>query len=577
MTTEQSFDLASQHHRAGRLREAEALYRQVLAQKPDHAQALHMLGMLAAQVGQTDAAIELMRRSVAINPGWAEGHFNLGNILWQSGRTAEAVTILRQASQLAPNSSAAQNSLGLALASSEQWDQAIHAYQRAIALRPDFVIPMINLGAALRTVGRVEQSVAILRRAAEINPDSSAADDLLLTLHYLPHVDATQILGEHRKWGQRLEQSVAPVTPRRDDDRGPNRRLRVGYVSADFVAHPAGRFLLPLLENHDRSALEIFCYANVVRPDFMTARFQMLASAWRDIATLTDQQAAEQVRADQIDVLIDLSLHTAGNRLGVFARKPAPIQVTWLGYAGTTGLTQIDYRLSDPYLDPPGSEGVYVERTLRLPSCFWCYQPPQFPAEVGLLPALSRGHVTFASFNNFTKVNGEVIQLWGQILTAVPESRLLIHAHLGSHRDLVRQKLALSGVESSRIEFFGFLPTDQFLRLHQQVDIALDPFPFTGGITTCDSLWMGVPVVSLAGRTAVGRSGLSILSNAGLAELAARTTEDYVKTAIDLAGNLPGLGELRRMLRSKVAQSSLTDAKRFAADMESAFRTMFTT
>ncbi|HSZ55891.1 MAG TPA: tetratricopeptide repeat protein [Tepidisphaeraceae bacterium] len=577
MTIQQTFDLASQHHRSGRLQEAEALYRQVLAEQPNHAQSLHMLGMLAAQVGQPNAAIDLMRRSLALNPSWAEGHFNLGNVLWQAGRVGEAVVTLQQASQLAPNSSAAQNSLGLALAAAGQWDAAIDAYQRATALRPDSVVSMINLAAALRTVGRAQEAVEVLRRAQSIAPDSTAADDLLLTLHYLPGITGRQLLDEHRRWGQKLEKSVRPLAQLPHRDPALPRRLRIGYVSQDLVAHPAGRFLLPLLENHDRSAVEIFCYSNVIRPDFMTARFQTLAGTWRDIAKLSDEQAADQVRADQIDILVDLSLHTAGNRLGIFARKPAPIQATWLGYPGTTGLTRIDYRLTDPYLDPADQEENYVERTMRLPHCFWCYQPPQIPVEVNPLPALSRGFVTFASFNNFTKVNTDVLQLWARIMAAVPNSRLLLHTHPGSHQNAVRETLALGGVDAARIEFFGFLPTDQFLRLHQQADIALDPFPFNGGMTTCDSLWMGIPVVSLAGRTAVGRSGLSILSNAGLPELVAQTQEQYARIAIALTVDLPKLSQMRTTLRSRLVQSALTDAKRSASDMESAFRMMIGT
>jgi predicted O-linked N-acetylglucosamine transferase (SPINDLY family) len=399
----------------------------------------------------------------------------------------------------------------------------------------------------------------------------------LLTLHYLPGVDARQLLDEHQRWGESSEKSIAPPAAPAAPQPRVDRRLRIGYLSQDFVAHPAGRFLLPLLEKHDRSAVEIFCYSNVVRPDFMTERFRTLANTWRDISGLKDQQAAELARSDRVDILVDLSLHTAGNRLGVFARKPAPVQATWLAYAGTSGLSRIDYRLSDPYLDPPGTEQNYVERTLRLPRCFWCYKPPAIPVDVSPLPAKQAGHITFASFNNFTKVNAEVIQVWSQILTAVPDSRLMIHAHPGSHREALLGQFAISGIDASRIEFFGFLPTDEFLRLHHRADIALDPFPFNGGMTTCDSLWMGVPVVSLAGPTAVGRSGLSILSNAGLPELVAQTPQKYVEIVVALARDQSRLAELRATLRERLARSELTNATRFASDMESAFRQMWRT
>ena len=571
---EQVFEQASQHHRAGRLREAESLYREILAQQPEHAGALHGLGMLAQHAGQIAAAIDLLRRAVAIEPSWAEAYFNLGNVLFHSGNAAEAVKALRRAAELAPNSAAAYNSLGAASALAGDFDSAITAYRRALELCPDLSAIYLNLGHALGATGRAEEAMEAFRRGAA-GGDAHAAENVLLTMHYVPGIHPAQILEEHRRWGENFVRSIGAVVQAHANDRSPDRRLRIGYVSADFNAHPAGRFLLPLLENHDQTNVEAFCYSNVSKPDFMTERFRSLKHVWRDISSLSDNQATQLIQQDKIDILLDLSLHSDGNRLGIFARKPAPIQATWLGYASTTGISTIDYRLSDPYLDPAGTDGNYVEKTWRLPRCFWCYQPPQIPAEITPLPAQSRGTVTFASFNNFMKVSPPALRLWSRILPSIPGSRMIVHAPVGSHRQRVTEIFSAAGVEPSRLEFFEFLPTDQFLRLHQQVDIALDPFPFNGGTTTCDALWMGVPVVSLRGATAVGRAGASILSNVGIAELIAEYEDQYFSIATGLARDLTKLAARRSALRHKMLASPLADARRFASDMETAYRQMW--
>jgi predicted O-linked N-acetylglucosamine transferase (SPINDLY family) len=360
------------------------------------------------------------------------------------------------------------------------------------------------------------------------------------------------------------------------NDRSPQRRLRIGYVSPDFRFHPVGRFLLPLLETHDRGNFEIFCYASVDVPDALTDRCRAYTDAWRDVRDLSDEQLAQVVRRDRIDVLVDLTMHMAQNRLLLFARKPAPVQVTYLAYCGTTGLETMDYRLTDPHLDPPGGdERFYSERSVRLPETYWCYRPTIETPPVNPLPALAAGHVRFGSLNNFCKATPPTLAAWGRLLQAVPVSRLLLSARAGSHRDRVRGLLGEQGVASERVDFVDIQPVAEYFALYQQIDVALDPFPYGGGTTSCDALWMGVPVVSLAGQTAVGRGGLSILTNVGLPDLAARDAGHYVQVAAELAQDLPRLSDLRATLRERMRNSPLMDAPRFARSVEAAYREMW--
>jgi predicted O-linked N-acetylglucosamine transferase (SPINDLY family) len=366
------------------------------------------------------------------------------------------------------------------------------------------------------------------------------------------------------------------LIPSHPNDRSPDRRLRIGYVSPDFSRHPVGRFLLPLLESHDHARFEIFCYASVRAPDAVTDACRAAADTWRDVVGQSDEQVAAIVCRDRIDILVDLTMHMAGNRLLLFARKPAPVQVSYLAYCGATGLTTIDYRLTDPYLDPPGGEQRSGgEQPIRLPETYWCYRSTVLAPPVGPLPALRSGHVTFGCLNNFAKVSGPTLVAWSRLLQTLPESRLLLHARPGSHCDRVRDLVARQGVRPERLGFVDRLAAAEYFRVYGQIDVALDPFPFGGGTTTCDALWMGVPVVSLAGATAVGRSGLSILSNLGRAEWVARDGEQYLRIAVDLAQDLPSLEELRGTLRAQMQASPLMDVPRFARNVEAAYRMMW--
>jgi len=644
MTLDEAYRLAVQQHQSGRLREAESQYRQLLAQQPAHADALHMLGLLAFQTGHLAEAERLIREAIRLNPSAAAYHTDLGAVLATGGDIPAAAEAFRQATMLQPTLAEAHDNLASALQRLGQIDPAIASFERALSLRPGSSPFMrhladalqlagkyqesaevyrkllkisaadpedhFNLGNALRGLGQTDEAIALYQKAVELKPDFGAAhnnlanllqlagqidraiahyrdslrlasasavwSNLIFALHLHPADDPNLIRQELDHWNEAFARPLAPVHPRYETDADPNRRLRVGYVSPHMGEHAVGRYLLPLLANHDKAAFEIFCYSDLARPDAITEQLRSHVDQWRDTNGIADEQLAEQIRRDRIDILVDLTMHMEGNRMLMFARKPAPVQVTWLGYPGSTGLRTMDYRLTDPYLDPVGmDESVYSEKTLRLPDSYWCYQPSGDEPEPNDLPALKNGFVTFGCLNHFPKINSLVLGQWARVLLAVPNSRLLILAPPGHARQRVLRELAQLGIKRGRVRFADRQPRLDYFRLYHQIDIGLDTFPYAGHTTSLDSLWMGVPVVTRTGNTAVSRGGASILSNAGLAELIARTSDEYVSIARRLASDLPKLAQLRSTLRKRMQASPLTHAAQFARDMEAAYRFMW--
>jgi predicted O-linked N-acetylglucosamine transferase (SPINDLY family) len=410
-----------------------------------------------------------------------------------------------------------------------------------------------------------------------MEPDfAEAHSNLIYTQMFAPDSTAQTIYDAHRRWNMCHAAPLAKCIQSHLNDPDPDRPLRVGYASPDFRSHPVGRFLLPLLQAHDRQSVRIYCYAWVPVPDALTEQCHAQADVWRNVLGTSDEQFAALIRQDQIDILVDLTMHMADNRLLVFARKPAPVQVTYLAYCGTTGLSAMDYRLTDIYMDPPGqADEFYTERSVRLPESYWCYQSvPQAPSVNGL-PVAKTGHITFGCLNNFCKVTLPALATWCEVMRAVPRSKLVLHAHPGRHRQRIADFFLQQQIAPDRVMFVKQLPMVDYFALYHQIDMALDPFPYCGGTTTCDALWMGVPVVSLAGQTAVGRGGLSILSIVGLPELAARDVGHYVRIAVDLANDPDRLQALRSSLRERVRTSPLMDAPRFARNIEIAYRDMW--
>jgi predicted O-linked N-acetylglucosamine transferase (SPINDLY family) len=542
-TIPEALAVAVQHHQAGRFEAAEQIYRQILRIEPNQPDAIHLLGVMAHQVGKLELAIEYIGRAIALNGTEGIFHCNLGAVFRAQGKL----------------------------------DAAIACVRRALELQPDLAEAHSNLGDTLKDQGKLDEAIACYRRALELNPELiDAHSNLLYALNFCAGCDARAIYEDHRRWNQRFAEPLAELIQPHSNERSADRRLRIGYVSPDFREHSVGRFLLPLLESHGHERFEIYCYASVRIPDATTDRCRAHADVWRNVLGFSDDQLASVICHDRIDILVDLTMHLANNRLLVFARKPAPVQVTYLAYAGTTGLSTMDYRLTDPYLDPPGQyEPVYCEGSIRLPETYWCYRPVVPTPAVNALPALQTGHITFGCLNNFCKVTEPTLTAWGELLRAIPDSTLLLHALSGAHRVGVRDIFSQHGISPERLVFADWAPMAEYLQLYHRIDVALDPFPYCGGTTTCDAIWMGVPVVSLAGQTAVGRGGLSILSNLGLADFVAYDSEQYVRIALDLANDLARLSRLRATLRDRMQDSPLMDARRFARNVEAAYRAMW--
>jgi protein O-GlcNAc transferase len=569
----------------GRIDDAIAAYRRAIALRPNFPEAHNNLGNSLTGKGQLDEAIAAYRQAIALNPNFPEFHGNLGNALKEKGQLDEAAAACQRAIALRPGYAKAHNNLGNVLRIKGQLDEAIAAYRQAIALSPNLPSVRVNLGNALLDLGQLDGAIAAYRQAIVLSPNSpEAPSDLIYTLYFHPGYDAEAIAEEHRRWNRQHAEPLRTSIQIHSNDRRPDRRLRLGYVSADFCNTACAYFLDPLLKHHDPRQVELFCYAHVLRPDARTLQFQRYAAAWRNIAGISDEQVAGQIREDRIDILVDLKLHAPENRLLVFARKPAPVQVTWLGYPGSTGLTTIDYRLSDPFLDPPAvspaeppgmDESVYSEHTIRLPDTFWCYDPLTTEPAVNALPAPQRGHITFGCLNNFCKVNDGVLALWAKVLRQVENSRLLLLAPLGDPQAHALDRFRQEGIDPARIEFVPRQPREKYLETYHRIDLGLDTFPYNGHTTSLDSFWMGVPVVTLVGNRAVARAGLCLLSNLGLAELASRTPERFVHIAAELARDLPRLAQLRSTLRRRMEQSPLMDAPRFARNIEDAYRKMW--
>jgi protein O-GlcNAc transferase len=548
------------------------------AMEPDSAEALVEAGNRSASRGALEEAAEQYRQALELRPHSAAVHGNLGSMLRRLGDLAGAIECYQRALAIDPRAAQAHNNLGNVLLQMGRPDEAIGCYEAAIAIRGDFAEAYNNLGKAHDDRGEIDQAIACYRQALSLEPGSARIhSNLVYALHFHPGSTRASLYVEHRRWNQQHGLPLPSGWRPHDNDRSPHRPLRVGYLSPDFSLHAVGRFLLPLLRGHDRARVTSICYASQSHQDAFTLRLREQAQLWRNVLSLDDEQLAEQIRADRVDILVDLSMHMAGNRLGVFARRPAPVQVTYLAYCSTTGLDAMDYRLTHRHLDPLASQRrLYSERSIQLESSYWCYEPGVTTPAVSELPARRRGgQITFGCLNSFCKVSRETLCLWRRLLSTVPRSRLLLHCHAGARRQEVRNYLGAGGVAPQRVEFADFMPLECYFKQYHEIDIALDPFPSGGGTTTCDALWMGVPVVSLTGATAVSRSGRALLSALRLPELAVTTPARYLAAAIKLAGNLARLAQLRRSLRERMRGSLLTNERHFAHDVESAYQQMW--
>ncbi|MGC4072505.1 MAG: tetratricopeptide repeat protein [Nibricoccus sp.] len=574
-TLQETFDQAVRLHRSGQQAAAIPLYQEVIHSAPTVAEVHHQLGNALKTLLRYDEAITPLTEAARLAPNDAVVRLNLGVTLLELQRHAEAETQFRHALAIEPGRPEAHNILGNALFSQGKLAEATVCFREALRLRADYAPAHDNLGRVARAQGRIEDSVAHYRAALALQPKPGTHSNLLLALNYLDGVSPQEIFSEHRRWAERYAEPLTAASVTSVQNVQDGRRVRVGYISPDFSNHAVAYFFEPVLAAHDRSRFEIFCYSNVPKPDAVTERLRGLAEHWRDIAPLSDEQAAALVRNDQLDLLVDLSGHTARNRLLVFARRAAPRQLTWIGYPNTTGLSAMDFRLTDAVSDPAGSaDSLHSEKLVRLPGPFSVYQPPAEAPEVGVLPSL-KGPLTFGCFNNFAKVTPAMIALWSRLLAAVPEARLFLKSRGLDDPDTaarIRDSFQGHGVDAGRILLDGReLSVPAHLALYHQVDVALDTFPYNGTTTTCEALWMGVPVITLAGETHVTRVGASLLTHLGKTEWIADTPEGYLAKARELAGDRNSLEKCRSGLREEFRQSPLHDASGFTRTLERTF------
>lgn len=598
----------------GRPDRAISYYQKAIRLQPNHVEAIYKLGNAYQAQARLDEAIGCYQRTIQMVPDSIAAHFNLGNALLRRGRLAEAVACYRNAIRLGPDTVEAYCNMATAFKELGEMNQAIAGYQKALSLRPGYIDAFNNLGNVYHLTGRLNESVRCYQKAMALVPENAEAhnnlgsvlkdrgdirdsmgcyrkalsikpdyveahSNLLFAMQYDPDVNNQEIFAESQSWWRQHGAVHAGRFVHRNDP-DPSRRIRVGYVSPDFREHSVCYFFLPLLEEHHSDAVETFCYADVKRPDAMTTRIKGLTDHWRSIVGLSDEDVARKVYEDRIDILVDLAGHTANNRLLVFARKPAPVQVTWLGYPNTTGMPVMDYRITDDVVDPVGAaDPYYTERLTRLSQGFLCYAPPEEASDISSLPALREGRVTFGSFNNLPKMNKRVVKVWSKILSMVPGSSLLLKSKPLMDEGVRRRYLkmfSMWGISAERIVFEGYTQTTrEHLSLYNRVDIGLDPFPYNGTTTTCEALWMGVPVVTLMGNRHSSRVGASILSRVGLQELICGTEADYVNRAVALAADLERLKTLRTQMRERLTGSPLCDAASFAGMVEDSYQTMW--
>jgi predicted O-linked N-acetylglucosamine transferase (SPINDLY family) len=606
------FSKAHSFRTAGDLEKAISILHEIVRRDPSNAEALSNIGLLLYEKNNYDSAIEAYQASIRINPNLAEVQCNLGTALLSKGALNEAANAFNAALNLKkdflvaliglgsvkqasgdfesarryyvealhnrPDDAVAHFRLGMIMREWDRLDMAAICFRNAIRFKPDFGQAYMGLGETLQASGLIEESEVCFRKTIELDPGNNLAwSNLLLSMNYNPAYNPAQLLEAHKRWGDGLiaqSENCPSLSVQLKSD--PDRILRIGYVSADFCQHPAASFLEPVLRNHDPTGFKIYCYSQGSKTDSITAVFKTLADEWRDIRTRSDEQVRQNIVQDRIDIIVDCTGHMADNRLPLFSKRCAPIHISWMGYPNTTGLSTMDFRFGDEITDPVTSDPLYVEKLIRLPQSFCCYEPPEDAPEGSELPALKSGHITFGSLHTLARLNHTVIARWSGVLRSLPSSRLVIFRTVLNEtiENSLSDQFAAHGIDRSRIDFVRRIPEDGHLGIYKRIDIALDTTPWSGHTTACEALWMGVPVITLAGDRHAGRMVASVLMQLGLDDFIAENEEEYSAIAEKTSRELPSLAMLRNGLRSLMETSPLCDGKSFTRNLEYEYRKM---
>jgi predicted O-linked N-acetylglucosamine transferase (SPINDLY family) len=576
---DQMLQEGARFHSSGDLDRAERIYRNALQRNPRYVPVLLNLGALLRARGRNVDAIGIYRHGLVYDPKNASLLSNMGHALEQIGMVNEAIQSFKRAIAVAPGFDTAYDNLGHTFSQLNRYDEARRLLEKAVELNPRNGNAWNNLAGVNLAQCRMTDAIACYRKALELKPTFAMAhSNVLFGMNFVPDYSAEEIAEEHRKWN---EQQARPLEAERmthglrDISK---KRLRVGFVSPDFKGHPVGRFLAPLFRGRNPGEWEAVCYSDVRAPDMFTDWFRRRTDLWRDSAGLTDAELAKLIREDKIDILIDLAGHTGHNRLLVLARKPSPVQASWIGYFNTTGMDAVDYLIADSTCVPPEHEHLYTEKIIRMPDDFLCYDPPEIGLPVTAPPALEKGYVTFCSFNQLSKASDAAIAAWVRLLEMIPDARLVLRGKAlndKSVRDRFAARFADAGVAAGRVDLLRKVAFREYFATYNRVDISLDTFPFVGGTTTCDSLWMGTPVVTFTGDRFCHRHSASHLITAGLAETVAPDLDGYIRIASELAADVPRLADIKATLREQMVKSPLCDAARFARSFEHILRLMW--
>lgn len=572
------FNLANTYRDLGKPIEAIEHYRRALKLKPDIPFGFFHLGNMQHEAGLLPAAERSLRQALKLSPEHVETLSNLAHVLQDMGLPQQALELYDRALALQPTNALLHYNRGDVLQELGQWNEAQEAAKTAIQLAPLMPEAHAQMGDVLKELGQMSLSIEAYRVALKLAPDNHAIQSsLLFTLNYLPLHEGEDHLKEALSFGQSVKARTERKSYAWGGETAPH-RLRVGMVSADFRNHPVGHFLEAVLHSIDSSRVELVALSTQTFEDDLTQRIRPRFREWHSLAGMSDAIAAQAVTKLGLHVLLDLSGHTAGNRLPLFAYRLAPVQASWLGYFATTGVEEIDYLIADPITLPEACERQFSEEIWRLPDTRLCFTAPKEKIETNPLPAMSNPGITFGSFSNLIKLNDDVICLWSRILHSLPTSRLLIQAkqlRSTEMKNLLIHRFARHDIGAEQLILEGPMARSSYLKAYHQVDVCLDPFPFPGGTTTAESLWMGVPVLTLEGKNFVGRQGAGLLAGVGLSDWIAPTPDEYHQRAVDLADDIPALAALRQQLRAKALSSPIFDSTRFAKNLEAALWRMW--